>query len=379
MVTSIAEKTVHRPYLDGLRGISILLVLCAHTVHSLRFYTGMNFTFPFIEGFVAATNQGVKLFFLVSAFTLFSSYYSRLGKEAQPWRNFYLRRFFRIFPFWWGMVAVYLLFGAPGASFLPSAFMYFGFLRFDPLVEVTHVQWSLFVEETFYLALPLLFSTLRTLQGAFTFFFVTLFASYVWNTYGAVMGVPDTNQFIDFFPLSQWYCFAIGILLYFLSTEKDFQNKVLKEDRWATILSIGAFVFLAQMIRQIAPYSTVALAAVFVASMHPGTIWGRITRNPLMGTFGITCFSIYLIHPLLIRALVPPFSAWLKTSTFSMLPLEVIIAFAVPAMALVNLVVAYFSFSYFEKPFVRLGKKVITRLENRSQSKQTIPRASEAA
>lgn len=93
---SIADKADHRSYIDGWRGIAILLVIMVHTSQ----YCGNNghglFLLPFSERFFNSGARGVQLFFILSAFTLFNSSYRRFKIDASPRRDFYLRRAFRI-------------------------------------------------------------------------------------------------------------------------------------------------------------------------------------------------------------------------------------------------------------------------------------------
>ena len=84
--------TEYYTFVDALRGIAILMVVLVHT----QIYT------PAASGrlatVVGAGARGVQLFFVISAFTLFSTSLQRFPKEPKPRRSFYLRRAFRILP-----------------------------------------------------------------------------------------------------------------------------------------------------------------------------------------------------------------------------------------------------------------------------------------
>ena len=54
--------------------------------------------------------EGVQLFFVMSALTLFLSLDSRRRTEARPVANFFVRRFFRIAPFFYAGALFYYLF-----------------------------------------------------------------------------------------------------------------------------------------------------------------------------------------------------------------------------------------------------------------------------
>lgn len=110
---------------------------------------------------------GVDLFFVLSGFLISSQLFSKIksGKEISL-KEFYLKRFFRIIPAYWIVVAIY--FCVPGfreREALPSIFKFltftqnFGLQIFD-FGTFSHA-WSLCVEEHFYLLLPLILILLQ--------------------------------------------------------------------------------------------------------------------------------------------------------------------------------------------------------------------------
>lgn len=140
--------------LDGLRAISIGLVIYSHVAHKL----------PAIETkWIELGNFGVRVFFVISGFlitTLLLDEERRSGR-AISLGQFYLRRVFRIFPAFYVYLALVVLAGrlgwvALGEGDLLAAATYT--MNYHPTRawEVGHL-WSLSVEEQFYLAWPLLF------------------------------------------------------------------------------------------------------------------------------------------------------------------------------------------------------------------------------
>jgi peptidoglycan/LPS O-acetylase OafA/YrhL len=137
--------------LDGLRAISILVVVWHHTHHG-------DDRWPItVRGFL-----GVDLFFLVSGFlivTLLLRERRRTGTTSL--RSFYIRRFLRIFPPYYAMLAIVagitmLKSADPSAvrADLPWAVCYLS--NMVPMTSVLAITWSLAVEEQFYLAVPAL-------------------------------------------------------------------------------------------------------------------------------------------------------------------------------------------------------------------------------
>lgn len=144
----------YRPELDGLRGVSILLVLALHFAPALM---------P--GGFF-----GVDIFFVLSGFLITSLLLDEWGRQRSiSLKDFYIRRVLRLGP----ALAVYL-FSLGAYAFLFSRReiahqTYSGILltlsyisnwvialKFDLSLGILTITWSLAVEEQFYLLWPLL-------------------------------------------------------------------------------------------------------------------------------------------------------------------------------------------------------------------------------
>ena len=91
------------PSLDGLRGVSILLVLLGHTALS-------DHAPHMLAPFSHAGNVGVRFFFIISGFlitTLLMKEWRKTGTISL--RGFYVRRVLRIFPAVYTLIAVIAL------------------------------------------------------------------------------------------------------------------------------------------------------------------------------------------------------------------------------------------------------------------------------
>jgi peptidoglycan/LPS O-acetylase OafA/YrhL len=138
--------------LDGLRAIAILAVLWHH--HANNAVPGWTFT---TRGFL-----GVDLFFTISGFlivTLLLRERRRTGTLSL--RDFYVRRFLRIFPPYYLVLLVVgtVAFLKPGATTseavehdLPYAIFFLSNLV--PMQSLLAITWSLSVEEQFYMVVP---------------------------------------------------------------------------------------------------------------------------------------------------------------------------------------------------------------------------------
>jgi peptidoglycan/LPS O-acetylase OafA/YrhL len=95
----------HLQVLDGVRGLAVLMVLLFHFVGNRPPSSWVDRAIVHVTGFGA---YGVELFFVLSGFLITGILYdARNGPHY--FRNFYMRRFLRIFPLYYGVLALVFL------------------------------------------------------------------------------------------------------------------------------------------------------------------------------------------------------------------------------------------------------------------------------
>jgi peptidoglycan/LPS O-acetylase OafA/YrhL len=152
------------PELDGLRGLAIAAVMCFHS--ALYFPIAGATRSLFLFGW-----SGVDLFFVISGF-LIGGILVDQREAGNYFSAFYLRRFFRIVPVYFAVLAAYgfawsmdgairpTLAGAVGSPMHWYTYLSitnnFQIAKQDSMGFFLPVSWSLAIEEQFYLTLPLL-------------------------------------------------------------------------------------------------------------------------------------------------------------------------------------------------------------------------------
>jgi peptidoglycan/LPS O-acetylase OafA/YrhL len=188
--TSAAATSSHAAFaatrvfggLDGLRALSITWVLWHHTYEVPTAWKATE------RGFL-----GVDLFFVISGFLIVTLLLRERDRRGDiSLRDFYVRRFLRIFPVYYGLLfgltLVYLTVGRHAStrdaffSDLPWALAYLS--NWVSLQTFLTITWSLSAEEQFYLLWPPLQQLGRRLG-----------TSWVWPVLGVLLAVSQAIHF----------------------------------------------------------------------------------------------------------------------------------------------------------------------------------------
>lgn len=354
-------------YIDALRGIAVLGVLM---VHCSKF--GSN-NYPFLLGNIFDNGaMGVQLFYVVSAFTLFLSVSYRSQNEKSPNRNFFIRRFFRIAPLYYLAVVYYLLQDGTGPRFwlgdmdhisnanIISNFFFFHGVNPYWINSIVPGGWSISVEMFFYCLIPLLATRLKNINSAILFFGITLafkcLLDLMLTTFPLSNDLVLWNSFLYFYLPSQLPVFACGFILFFILTHEKHP-----EINYKYLSFTGCLLLLQLLVGFNSSHFAFAMGYVLLA-IGLSKFQTPILVNRFTIYLGKISFSIYLIHFAVLH--------WMeKFGLIDIISSESIkkslLNYTLRGLCLLvlSIIGATICYHLIEKPFQKVGKHLINRLE----------------
>ena len=290
----VRRKAEKLPGLHGLRALAALMVIAFH----MRDVAGVSPPF----GFDRYLGDGVRLFFMISAFSLMIS----TGKyiDRLDWvRVFATKRLFRIAPMFYFAIAINLYFGYMGrhdwTDVLLSATFLFNFLP-NQISSVVWAGWTVGAEMVFYALFPIAIAVVTGLRGATALFIVSIAVSNASLVSTQRDGLPVMFDLITF--PGQIQFFSAGILVFFLFKilEAMSPNGIARTIPALIMVIVIGIVIIAGS----PPLERDYIAEIFIfgamilwQSSKP--LW--IFRNTGMVALGERSYSIYLLHgPVLI-------------------------------------------------------------------------------
>ena len=145
------------PLFDSLRAIAALAVFLGHTVTGTISLSQHPDLFVFA---VQLADQGVAIFFLISGFLLYRPFVvARRGGRPIRLSDFARRRALRIVPAYWVALSVFIVLGWVSGVTTHNWPVFYGFVQNHSSSTIGNgigAAWTLCIEVTFYVALPVL-------------------------------------------------------------------------------------------------------------------------------------------------------------------------------------------------------------------------------
>ncbi len=348
------------PSLNGLRAISIIMVICYH------FYLGgyININNSFLKSLshlVSNGALGVNIFFVISGFlitTLLVKEQNRNGSISL--KHFYIRRGLRIFPAYYFLLFVYLVlekfnyFNLSNADWF-SVITYTKQFFPTQVSEIVHL-WSLSVEEIFYLVYPYIFIKYRKnivyiLYGLILL--CTLDRFYVWSFLNYNIG-SSIFQTGDALLIGCIFSIKSTQILNLIENNKKksilifplFFSSILVYNYFnSTLLKVGAIsgkhllIFLRlsyTFLGSIGTITNILIGFIIIYSISKKNVWFSFLNNKFLNYIGTLSYSIYL---------------WQNIFTTNRPEMH---NFSVGILIIFILMSALFSHYIIERPFLKL-------------------------
>lgn len=366
-------------YIDSIRGIAILMVVLVHTSAVV---IGLN---PITKLIASYGQMGVQLFFIASAYTLCLSASYR-EKENNKLSKYAIRRIFRIAPLYYLGIMVYFilpmikLIVTNANIIIPSQYSFKNIISNILFVHgfyepgnnsIVPGGWSIGTEMAFYVIFPsLYFIASKKLNESFrnvaVWIFFGLFTSQIILMFLELNGTKMiNNSFIYYNLVNQIPVFFIGIGYYFINPKENLQhNWIIDLGAFILFTAISMYLFLINIdyLFSVVPFIS-GLSFIFLIEVFRKLEFLNLN---LIGRIGKVSFSIYIIHFSIVYKvplfLSPIFSKFLNSEFL------LILGFIISAVG--SFCLALVLEKYIEKPFVKLGKKIILGMD-RSDLKQS--------
>ncbi|KKB64717.1 hypothetical protein WM40_04865 [Robbsia andropogonis] len=353
----VASAGSRIPSLDGLRAISICLVLIGHfmgTVHAdgslIRLFTRLFGN----DGF------GVLVFFVISGFLITRLLIAEDDRGHVSMSDFYRRRFFRIAPVALLYIAVVAILRIADVIDITWASLLRGlfFLKdYDSLFADARLKagnwfvghmWSLSIEEQFYLIWPFIFLALNRRHAKWFALAVIVTGPFIRVAQYAAF--DHLHLFVYFMLHTRMDSLMMGCFIALCYHETWFERALETAFRWRLPIVAIVYAFL------ISPFITAYLGGKYqltvgwslenlcVAMMllwvvrRPETPLGRFLNLRWIAGLGALSYSLYIWQQMF---LTPNNHTWSGQA-----PINLIVVF----------IVALCSYHGFEKPMIRLGR-----------------------
>jgi peptidoglycan/LPS O-acetylase OafA/YrhL len=304
----ISDKARNIPSLDGMRGISILLVVAGHSAPHfagwIRIPTSL---------YVLSAHTGVSIFFVISGFLITSLLLKELhGTGTIGLKGFYLRRAFRIFPPFYLYLSILFFLTVAGVFQVPLCAFFFAATYTSnyylgpggAFIGLQHL-WSLSVEEQFYLLWPAVLLLLGK-RWAICCATLLIFISPLSRVLTYFVLSPQNRAVVD-----RMFHSRIDTIMFGCLTALLWQSNLFERTRriWESDLCFAsAVLFLCCLdplldLRFHGRYGltvgmtlegvSICLIALYVVT-QPGMLPGRLLNTPLLRHIGVISYSLYL-------------------------------------------------------------------------------------
>jgi peptidoglycan/LPS O-acetylase OafA/YrhL len=347
--------------IDALRGFAALYVLVYHNI----LVPDTKLILPkLIAPILLKGGSGVTLFFIISAVTLCYTLQSH-KHEHQTTFKFYIRRFFRIAPLFYGWLLISALWQFRNKItifkwlVLSNAAFVFNFFP-GKQWGIVPASWTLGIEMIFYLLFPLIFYFVSNLSRAIIFLCISIVVALLHYFLIQHLSLSfHVEKYVIYLSLfHQLPVFAVGVITYFIY-KKLSQCTITSSKKWGTLLLLAGitgfiilpYFFQGPSIIFLYPMSIVYSFIAIGLFLYPY----KIFVNRLSIFFGMISYSLYLNHPWIIYYSNRLYEFIYSNSGNNAISLVICISITLICVTSIS----YLTYRFIEKPGILFGKKII--------------------
>jgi peptidoglycan/LPS O-acetylase OafA/YrhL len=378
-------REAHIGCLDGLRGCAALWVLMGHAM----LLTG--FRVPVL----GAADLGVDLFIMLSGFLMVHHYEDRRAREpwgeTSTWAAFWTRRFFRISPLYYVILAVALAIapmlgdmraeiGAAVANSATDSVRYYDQSLSNALMHVTYLfglspdyafrtplpDWSIGLEMQYYAAFPLI----MLLVARFGYLAVTAVATAL-----CVLSIFVFHGFLSQFPMPALLVFKLPVFAAGMLVAADLRSGkpgnpvcLLLAASFTVLSDVGLGVDVRTIYRLVLFFGFAVLleAHLLPVARRPVVALRTLLGTPFFRFLGDASYCVYLVHLLVMI----PVTAWAIDTFGAGQPLPLRFAMVLPVTLALVLPIAWLCKITIEDTGIRMGRAIISRARRTPQAPQ---------
>ena len=350
-------KPPHLPSLDGLRAISIIVVIFFHVLMSFK----TRFSFH------SVANLGVQFFFVISGFLITTLLIKeRILKGDISLRSFYIRRFLRIIPVAFLYLLVVLILNAVLKLHLDlflvlASFLFIRnfFINSSGVNHLTTHYWSLAIEEQFYLIFPFI---LKKNHRGYIFFLIGIISFSV---------LVDLLSYASNLNFDSHFClvYLVGFLTQFqgiavgsLAAIAVFNANISFNRMDKATLNIGLLLLIILLSLYQGPFSNVInilkcglFAVILILNLNASNnLFFKMLNSGPMKLIGVLSYSLYIWQQPFTQGLTYANQSDLMKHFDHKGQIDIVITLA--SLILLGLV-GYVSYYFYERKFLKLRDK----------------------